>query len=72
MFKLIKNLTKKELIYAIICVTLMTCHVWLELKVPDYMSEITRLVQTEGSKIEERLVAGGFMMLCACWFRSIL
>ena len=70
MFKLIKNLTKKELIYAIICVTLMTCHVWLELKVPDYMSEITRLVQTEGSKIEEILVQGGFMMLCA--FASLI
>ena len=41
MFKLFQNLTKKEVLYAFICITLVAVHVWLELKVPDYMSGIT-------------------------------
>ena len=41
MFKLLKKLTKKEIMYAIICISLVAFHVWLELKVPDYMSGIT-------------------------------
>ena len=50
MLKLLKNLTKKEWLYAIFCVILIVGQVWLELKIPDYMSEITVLVQTEGSE----------------------
>ena len=65
MLKLFKNLTKKEIIYALICITLVTAHVWLELKVPDYMSSITKLVQTEGSKMSEILEQGGLMIVCA-------
>ena len=65
MFKLLKNLTKKEIVYAIICVTLVTVHVWLELKVPDYMSGITQLVQTEGSKMSQILEQGAYMLGCA-------
>ena len=65
MIKLFKNLTKKEIIYALICIILVASHVWLELKIPDYMSEITILVQTEGSKMSEILTQGGFMVICA-------
>ena len=65
MIKLLKNLRKRELIYALICITLVASHVWLELKIPDYMSGITRLVQTEGSKMSEILEQGGMMILCA-------
>ncbi len=65
MIKLLKNLGKRELILAIICVALVVVQVWLELKMPDYMSEITVLVQTEGSQMQEILRAGGYMILCA-------
>ena len=65
MFKLLKKLTKKEILYAIICITLVAFHVWLELKVPDYMSGITRLVQTEGSLMKDILHQGALMMICA-------
>ena len=65
MLKLLKNFTKKETIYAIICITLVACHVWLELKVPDYMSGITRLVQTEGSKMKDILEQGTMMLTCS-------
>ena len=65
MFKLIKNFTKKEWILAIICLVLVVTQVWLELKMPDYMSEITKLVQTEGSQMKDILVNGGYMLTCA-------
>ena len=65
MFKILKRLTKKEIIYAIICVVLVASHVWLELKVPDYMSGITRLVQTPGSKMKDIITQGVFMLICA-------
>ncbi len=65
MLKLIKNLSKKEFIYAIICVILIVLQVWLDLKLPDYMSEITVLVQTEGSKMSDIIQNGIYMVLCA-------
>ena len=65
MLKLIKNFGKKEWLLVIISFILIFSQVWLELKMPDYMSEITKLVQTEGSKMEDILVNGAMMMLCA-------
>ena len=65
MFKLIKNFTKKEWILALMCLVLVVTQVWLELKMPDYMSEITKLVQTEGSQMKDILVNGGYMIACA-------
>ncbi len=65
MIKLLKNLGKKEWILAIICLILIIGQVWLELKMPDYMSEITVLVQTEGSEMAEILKNGGYMLACA-------
>ena len=65
MIKLLKNLKKREWIIAIIIVALVSVQVWLELKIPDYMSEITKLVQTEGSQMSDILKNGGYMMACA-------
>ena len=65
MIKLLKNLKKREWIIAIIIVALVSVQVWLELRIPDYMSEITKLVQTEGSQMSEILKNGGYMMACA-------
>ena len=65
MLKLLKSLTKKEWIFALFCMILIIGQVWLELKIPDYMSEITVLVQTEGSKLEDIILNGGYMVLCA-------
>ncbi len=65
MLKLLKNLTKKEWLFALFCVILIVGQVWLELKIPDYMSEITVLVQTEGSEMSEIILNGGYMVLCA-------
>ena len=65
MIKLFKNLSKKEIIYSLICVVLVSINVWLELKIPDYMSAITRLVQTEGSKMSDIITQGAYMLGCA-------
>ena len=65
MIKLLKRLDKKDIIYAIICIIFIILQVWLDLKMPDYMSQITVLVQTEGSKMQDILINGGYMVLCA-------
>ena len=65
MFKLFKNLSTKDKIYVVICIVLIVFQVWLELKMPDYMSAITRLVQTEGSKMSDILEQGAYMLACA-------
>ena len=65
MLKLIKNFTKKEYLLMIVCFVLIFAQVWLELKMPDYMSEITILVQSDGSNMRDILINGGFMLLCA-------
>ncbi len=70
MFKLLRNFTKKEVIFLVISFVLIVGQVWLELKMPDYMSEITKLVQTEGSRMKDIVINGGYMLLCA--FGSLL
>lgn len=65
MLKLIKNLTKRDIIFSILSFLLIVFQVWLDLKMPEYMSEITVLVQTEGSKMADILLNGGYMLLCA-------
>ncbi len=70
MIKLLKNFTKKEWIIALISFVLIFAQVWLELKMPDYMSEITMLVQTEGSSMQDIIKNGAYMLLCA--FGSLL
>ncbi len=65
MLKLFKKLGKRELLYAFLCIIFISVNVYLELKIPDYMSQITILVQTEGSKMSAILKEGGFMVLCA-------
>ena len=65
MIKLLKNFTKKDWLMIFLSFILIFSQVWLELKMPDYMSEITVLVKTEGSKMSDILVQGGYMLLCA-------
>ena len=65
MFKLLKKLKKRDMIYILICIIFVVTQVWLDLKLPDYMSNITRLVQTEGSTMAEILEQGGYMLGCA-------
>lgn len=65
MLKLLKKLGKKELLFALICLVFIIGQVWLDLKLPDYMSNITTLVQTDNSSILDILKQGGYMVACA-------
>ena len=65
MFKLFKNFSKKDFFFIALTVLFIAGQVGLELKMPEYMSTITRLVQTEGSEMGEILQNGGMMLLCA-------
>ena len=65
MLKIFKNLERKDLSIVLVIAVLVITSVFLDLKIPEYMSEITRLVQTEASTMNSILTAGGHMLLCA-------
>ena len=60
-----QNLKKTDWLLAAVCLAFIALQVWLDLKTPDYMAEITTLVQTAGSTMGEILSAGGMMLLCS-------
>lgn len=65
MLKLLGKFTKKEWLLAALSVAFVVVQVWLSLTMPDYMREITMLIQTPGSEMPEILQAGGMMLACA-------
>ncbi len=65
MVKLFRNFTKRDILVIIACIIVMVLQVWIELRLPEYMSSITRLIQTDGSKMRDILSMGGHMLLCA-------
>lgn len=65
MFKLFKNLEKKDRCFILMALVFIVAQVWLDLKLPDYMSEITVLVETPDSSMQDILIAGGKMLACA-------
>ena len=65
MFKLLKNLGAKEWGMVLASVAFIVLHVWLDLRLPDYMSTITLLVQTPGSSTAKIWENGGYMLACA-------
>lgn len=65
MIKVFKQFNKKDLALVFVVAILIVFQVWLDLKLPDYMSEITRILQSEGYIIKDILVQGGYMLLCA-------
>lgn len=65
MLKLMKNLEPKEWFLFGISLMFIIAQVWLDLELPDYMSDITRLIQTPGSEMSEIITAGAWMLLCA-------
>ena len=65
MIKIFKHLKSKEWAMIFISLALITVQVWLDLKLPDYMNEITKLIQTKSSGMSAIWQAGGKMLLCA-------
>lgn len=65
MLRIFRNLEKKDWLCIAIAVLFIVIQVWLDLKMPDYMSEITEITQTPGHEMAEVWRAGGKMLLCA-------
>ena len=65
MIKLFKHFKVKDLFYILLCIGLIVFQVWLELRMPEYMSSITRLVTTDGNEMKEIIKQGCLMLLCA-------
>jgi ATP-binding cassette, subfamily B, multidrug efflux pump len=62
--KILKYLKPKEWLMAGLSLIFIVSQVWLELKLPDYMAEITRLTRTPGSAMSDIWLNGGYMLLC--------
>ena len=65
MLKIFKKMRRRDWLFVAAAIVFIVVQVWLDLKMPDYMSEITRLVQTPGSVMHDIWIAGGKMLLCA-------
>lgn len=65
MLKMFKNLKKKEIILFIISILFIVVQVLLDLKIPDYMQDITQILQNSSSTLKDILVPGSYMLLCA-------
>lgn len=65
MLRIFKNFKRKDVALAVVAIVFIVVQVWLDLKLPDYMSEITTLVETEGSELSEVVIAGAKMLACA-------
>lgn len=65
MLRVFKKLRKSDWLFLVGAVIFIALQVWLDLKMPDYMIEITQLVQTSGNEMSQVLIAGGKMLLCA-------
>jgi ATP-binding cassette subfamily B protein len=65
MFKILKKLTRKELRYIGISLVFIVTQVYLDLKLPDYMSKVTKLTQEKGATVSQIFNEGKWMVLCA-------
>ncbi len=65
MWKIFRFMSKKDLATAFLCLLLVTGQVWVDLTMPDYMSDITRLIVTPGSSMNQVWTAGAKMLACA-------
>lgn len=65
MFKILKKMKWQDWCYALICVAFIIMQVWLDMTMPQYMNEITVLIETPGSVMSEVWKAGGMMLLCS-------
>lgn len=64
MLKILRYIKKEGWLMAFASLLFIVAQVWLDLKAPEYMQEITSLTQTPGSAMADIWRAGGMMMLC--------
>ena len=64
MIKLLKRMRRREALMALLCAVLVVGQVYFDLKLPDYMTQLTTLIKTPGSVTADILSVGGQMLLC--------
>ena len=65
MLKLLKNMRTREILFAVLCIVLVVAQVYFDLSLPDYMTDLTRLMNTEGTQTSEVWTVGLKMLGCA-------
>ena len=65
MIKLLKKMKGRDWCFAAICVAFIVVQVWLDMTMPQYMNEITVLIETPGSEMSKVWIAGIMMLLCS-------
>ena len=64
MIQLLKRMRRREALMALLCAVLVVGQVYFDLRLPDYMTELTKLIKTPGSSTGDILSVGGEMLLC--------
>ena len=64
MIRLLKKLRRKEWLMAVICAVLVLGQIYFDLKLPDYMSNLTVLVKSSDSTMSDIMYTGAEMLGC--------
>lgn len=64
MFKLLKNMRRRELVMALLCAILVVGQIYFDLSLPDYMTQLTTLIKTPGSTTSNIVNVGVQMLGC--------
>ena len=71
MITLLKKMRRREKLMALLCVLLVLGQVYFDLAMPDYMSDLTVMIQTPGSVQSEIWCVGGKMLGCALFSMAL-
>ena len=63
MLRIVRYLSKAEIVQMFIALVSIVGQIWFDLTLPDYMADITQLVETPGSEMSDIWIAGGKMLL---------
>lgn len=64
MIKLLKYMKKRERMMVLVCILFIVGQIYFDLTMPDYMSDLTVLIKTDGSEMSDILTVGAKMLGC--------
>lgn len=64
MLKLLKRMRKREILMCVVCAVFILGQIYFDLRLPDFMSELTVLIQTPGSEMSAVWTTGLQMLGC--------
>ena len=64
MIKLLKRMRRQEALMALLCAVLVGVQVYFDLRLPDFMTQLTTLIKTPGSATADILSVGAQMLGC--------